>query len=610
MTRRIGRVDHSPIDRRGHVLRRIGLTSGTIWARSTISKTIEKSHGPRLPRALATQSCHDPRGPNRQVLRLVSDVMDEAASNAWEHHRPRHDHVESVVCPAPWVSLEFDPAGWVLACCAGHMYPLGRVGDERLADIWNGDRSEALRDAMRNWDLTVACGPCRWHLEHGRVDPVAAVYDAYPMTASQPTAPYMMQFALSNTCNLACVMCNGELSSRIRRRDGLAPLSSRYDETFFADVEPLLAGASLLKFQGGEPFLVTEHQRIWEMAARQDPKPRLLITTNGTVFNETVEWVLDTFVTDISISIDAATPEMYRQVRGGDLDTVHRNLDRFERACHRGGGTLHVSYCLMGMNIAELAPFLAWADRFDGPASVNVVTEEHLALHDLGVDQLEAVTLLWDEQNTQFAFGKNQPVWDTQRAQLAAVLAERRAGIPPPPRQPQRANEWPTVGEESGSAPVVSASASTESAAATQLVNERDRLASWAQGGAVGHLVCELDGQIVAVVARHPRLNLGTQLVGEHINDVLTHISSVDGRPLWVLDIDHQRTSGIDGTDRTVRTFGLTATAQRGTPGTIVRTVELRVGDRSHILIAEDRIYERLEIPVAVGSPRRGQEPA
>ena len=113
---------------------------------------------------------------------------------------------------------------------------LGRIGEQRLTELWGGPRARVLREALARDDLSVGCASCRWHLEHGRTDPDAAVYDRYPLGSSDPAGPVAMTFALSNRCNLACVMCTPELSSTLRHRAGLAPLRSPYDDEFFDDL--------------------------------------------------------------------------------------------------------------------------------------------------------------------------------------------------------------------------------------------------------------------------------------------------------------------------------------------------------------------------------------
>lgn len=64
--------------------------------------------------------------------------MKSEARSEWMPDRPRTEEHRNIACPAPWVSLEFDLSGSVIACCTGHMYPLGRIGGHRLSEIWNG----------------------------------------------------------------------------------------------------------------------------------------------------------------------------------------------------------------------------------------------------------------------------------------------------------------------------------------------------------------------------------------------------------------------------------------------------------------------------------------
>lgn len=134
-----------------------------------------------------------------------------------------------------------------------------------LTDIWSGPRIEALRRSLVEWDLSVACGSCRWHLETGRLDPDAAVYDKYRLDSPDPSGPVAMTFALSNRCNLACVMCSPELSSTLRRQAGMARLESPYGDEFFRQIRPLLPSLQYAKFLGGEPLLIEEHHRIWDL---------------------------------------------------------------------------------------------------------------------------------------------------------------------------------------------------------------------------------------------------------------------------------------------------------------------------------------------------------
>ncbi|MCU1499831.1 MAG: radical protein [Acidimicrobiales bacterium] len=518
--------------------------------------------------------------------------MDPGARSAWSAARPTTDHVVDAVCVAPWVSIEFDPSGWVYACCTSGLYPLGRIGEERLTDLWGGPRAQVMRDSLRNWDLTVACGPCRWHLEHGRMDPVAAVYDRYPVSSAEPERPFMMLFALSNRCNLGCIMCTPELSTTLRKEAGLAPLEPRYDDQFFADLEPLLADLKLAKFLGGEPFLAPEHKRVWAMMDQLENPPRMQVTTNGTVWTDYVEWLLDRFSVDISISIDAHTAPTYEAIRrGGDHADLLRNVDRFAETCARRGTELHVSYCLMTENWSELADFLSWAERFDIPSSVNLVTDDGLALHDESLDALRAVRDQWgeDHQRVGASLTKNRSVWDTQLTQLDSVIAEREAGVPPAPRQSQPATgDLLRVGFPARSASVgVLKRRAARRADARTVLEHTGRLRDWSGGGPVGTLEIDPDGTITAVTSEHPRIGIvADELVGTAFDELIHRIELAQARPAWIVELAELDTC-------TVRTFALAAERPlRGTRGAIVRTIQLPTTDGWTVLLAEDLIYD------------------
>jgi molybdenum cofactor biosynthesis enzyme MoaA len=494
--------------------------------------------------------------------------------------------------------MEFDPAGWVYGCCSSQLYPLGRIGAERLSEIWSGQRAQVLRDALRSWDLSVACAACRWHLDHGRPDPVAAVYDQFETPSLDPAGPQLMVFALSNRCNLGCIMCTPELSSTLRRSSGQRPLPRVYGDEFFEDLEPLLADLRQAKFLGGEPFLVNEHFRVWELLSRLEEPPRVQVTTNGTVWNERVEWVLDRFTTDISISIDAATPATYSRVRrGGDLGNVLNNVARFRSWCDASSAHLHVSYCLMEQNAAELAQFLAWAEQFEVEASINLVTDVGLALYDLETSKLEELRDIWQAQDHAFAHGlrRNAQVWETQRRQLDAVLVGRRVGAERPAAQarPAQPDEFQPLSPSPKHRRWKSRR--TDAAVAAHF----RQLIDWSEGGPVAHLRIE-DGVVVEVVSPHPRLGLSTErLIGRSLTDVPGEISAVDGRPVWIIDREE-----LDG-GTVVRVLALSVAAPvRGSAAAVLRAIEIPVERGSVLLIAEDRMYDKAptEVRVRVGT--------
>lgn len=523
--------------------------------------------------------------------------MQRTARAAWEAARPGHDLPFDTACVAPWTALELDPAGWAYACCANQTYPLGRVGEQRLPELWASARMGVLRDALRRWDLSVGCQSCRWHLEHGRMDPDAAVYEGYPVAAAEPAGPMAMTFALSNRCNLGCVMCNPALSSTLRRQAGMPALVSPYDDAFFDDLAAFLPDLVYAKFLGGEPFLIPEHHRVWDLLEEGRGRPRIQVTTNGTVWTERVERVVSTFLTDITISMDGFTAATYEAIRRGSSHAeVVANVARFRAACAASGAQLRFCFCLMTGNWFELGAFLRWAEELGAPVSINVVSDTGLALHDLPLDQLDEVASTWAREDAACSrdLTINAEVWRTQLAQLDAVRAERRAGIAPPSKQPARVP--PGFFAPADERPEVLASEDDVEA-------HLERMRAWCGGGPVAVLEVAPDQRIRTVRSPHDRLGLTASLQGSPIAALPEVMGQADGRPTWVLDV-------VPFADHVVRVIGLSTNPVRGHPGTIVRTVTVPRADGSVVLVAEDRILDAPDGVPATPVPEPGRRRA
>ena len=339
----------------------------------------------------------------------------------------------AAACAAPTTALYFRPDGYVAACCGG-WHLLGRVcGDERrsIREIWEGEAATVLREAIDVGDFGLGCWECGQHVSAGhREASLAADFDRYT-TPALPSHPAMMDFALSNRCNLQCVMCNGGLSSAIRHhREGRAPMPAAYDDRFFDELDDFLPHLVRAQFKGGEPFLARENRRIWDEFRRIGGSREICVTTNGTIWNEHVErWVGD-LAMELIISIDATDPEVLEQIRvGTDAERLWRNVDRFAAIVAVTGAPMTLCMCLMSNNWWELGPFLSEVDRralrpsviwVDGPARFNVLT--------MPTDELErALRTLHDDAGRRAALSVDAvAIWDDAVERFTAALDARR----------------------------------------------------------------------------------------------------------------------------------------------------------------------------------------
>jgi len=347
-------------------------------------------------------------------------------------------------CGAPATTLYFAPDGWVRACCVNVTHPLGRIGRDSLPEIWAGARRAALQAAVEGGDWSLGCHECGDRIQAGnRAWSNAPQFDHLAAgPEGPPPFPRRMDFVLSNTCNLMCLTCSGELSSAIRaRREGRPPLQSPYDDRFFDELRPLLAHLEETVFLGGEPFLVRQAQRVWDLLIDDGLAPDVRIVTNGTQWNDRVERVLSALPASVTVSVDGATAETFEALRvGADHAEVLANVDRYEATVAPHGGTVGYHYCLVTRNWHELGPFLLAAE--ERGRWVQVMTVTHPAEHSVFrlpaaelrpvVDGLEAA-----DASVRSGLHDLLPVWEAELDRLRRHLdrlerGERLGWVPSP----------------------------------------------------------------------------------------------------------------------------------------------------------------------------------
>ncbi len=313
--------------------------------------------------------------------------MNKQALRQLESRRNFQDKEFKALCYAPWVQMSFYPNGLVSACCSSRREPLGNVREQSLREIWNGERTRAFREQLRRYRFPGGCRSCELLLDAGRIDGHQIHdFDGFPVTAGD-TWPARLEFALSNTCNLACIMCSGTFSSVIRAKEGLPPMVPAYGERFFTDLAEFLPHARSLSFLGGEPFLQKECYRIWDMLIAADHRLPCHVTTNGSVWNAKVERVLKELPFSFSISIDGVRKQTVEAIRlNVDFDTLMANVLHFRDYLHAAGRpqALQVNFCVLRSNWQELPEFFSWAEGLGAVVWTSIVA---------GPDLLSVLTL-------------------------------------------------------------------------------------------------------------------------------------------------------------------------------------------------------------------------
>jgi MoaA/NifB/PqqE/SkfB family radical SAM enzyme len=226
--------------------------------------------------------------------------------------------------------MYFNSVGDVANCWLTFDQPEKYTEDRTIKEIWFGAKFSALRDNIKKFDLSSRCGTCLNYIKNGNhVNVLAKAYDnEYPIS----DFPTMMEFELTNTCNLECTMCTGLLSSSIRaNREKLPKLRSPYGAKFVSELEDFIPYLHEARFNGGEPFLIKIYYDIWERIIKINPNCKIVVATNGTILTDKVKSVLNRGNFHLNISIDSLNEDNYRQIRiNGDLNKVLENFVFFK----------------------------------------------------------------------------------------------------------------------------------------------------------------------------------------------------------------------------------------------------------------------------------------
>ncbi len=327
-------------------------------------------------------------------------------------------------CYAPFVSMYLDQWGFVRACCQNWTGTLGNVAHERLPAIWRGPRAAALRGAVRSDDLSQGCQYCAWQVADGEPSVVfARNFDRLPLASADTFWPGQMEFSVTNACNLECVMCNGEWSSRIRTgRERLPPLPKPYGDEFFHDLVEFLPHLQQAKFLGGEPLVSPEAFRIWDLMIEHGPQVECHVTTNGTQLNPRVERAMANLKMSFSVSFDGATASTVEAVRrGARYEEIVANFQRFHAYARARQTYIGLTYCLMPQNWQEFGDFLLFADDWDCEVIVNTVLHPaDCSLYHLPGGALADIVAALERQGTHLVprLGRNRQRWEDELSRL------------------------------------------------------------------------------------------------------------------------------------------------------------------------------------------------
>ncbi len=253
--------------------------------------------------------------------------------------------ISPTFCVLPFTHLATHTDGSTILCCVAKNENILNLNDQSLHSAWNSEYLKSARLKMLRGERVTACTHCYTEEKNG--------YRSHRITENRVWKERFgrefllnrirtlkkdgtlsgdlvaVDLRLGNTCNLQCVMCRPQDSSRwttlAKRiassaetqevRDEWAHKSqinqSRFewykDPSFWTDLESMLPNMREIIIGGGEPMLLDETKRLVEACVRTGAAKNIQIRyhTNGTILDKTLFRYWSEFkLVEVFVSLD------------------------------------------------------------------------------------------------------------------------------------------------------------------------------------------------------------------------------------------------------------------------------------------------------------------
>ena len=235
----------------------------------------------------------------------------------------------------------------MLCICSGWVpRPVGKITDfSRLEDIWDNPRAHEIQndvtDKKFTWCAVEHCG-IKHHNNHESI--------------------YQIVLAIDDSCNMQCPSCRREnrmytegplYEEKLRAVQHTVDLLNKFDKR-----------AHIMFNCSGDP-LASYISRPFLQSYVGNKKQTFTLFTNGLLIKKLLPTTgIFPRITEYRISIDAGTPEIYKQVRvGGDWDTLMESLDFLkEQGLSR---LVYLQFVVQKNNFRDIPNFVQLLDKYN-----------------------------------------------------------------------------------------------------------------------------------------------------------------------------------------------------------------------------------------------------
>lgn len=273
-------------------------------------------------------------------------------------------------CYAPWTNVDIDPQGKIAPCCkfqgATPLY-------STLTEYIDSDFLKNIKQDFEQNSWPSGCERCKIE-EANNIESKRQLdqqrwqhhYDSYRLSSNQFITA---SIAFGNTCNLKCITCGPNSSSRWQKEyshvygKNVLPVKF-YKKDFATEFAAQAPGIVHLDIPGGEPFLsgVAEQKQLLNhyVESGQAAELTLHYTTNATIMPDSEWWTLwrNFKEVEIQLSIDGVGNRAEYIRYPSSWPDVSANVTEY--VARQDQVRLSVSHTVSAYNIYYLDEFFEW----------------------------------------------------------------------------------------------------------------------------------------------------------------------------------------------------------------------------------------------------------
>jgi MoaA/NifB/PqqE/SkfB family radical SAM enzyme len=315
-------------------------------------------------------------------------------------------------CVLPWIHVATRPNGDARLCCGSNasqatkgILDAGNIkkengepanfGRENLYSAFNNEYMRNVRTTMINGNIPLSCSKCFEEEAAGMISKriwethywdnegidLKELIDNTQEDGSIPTVVPYLDLRLGHTCNLKCVMCTPNDSSRwMQDYDKLIEstdnqlikkqvhfMAKEFNNTwyerpeFWNEIFEQIPNIRQLYFAGGEPLMIKEHRKLLEEVIKRGyaDKITLRYNSNGTLVED---WVIELWrkfkQVKFGFSIDALADRNHYIRYPTEWQTIVDTLHKLDNT--PDNIIVNIACAVQIFNIQHLMDFAKW----------------------------------------------------------------------------------------------------------------------------------------------------------------------------------------------------------------------------------------------------------